>query len=290
MERFRFGLFEFDPGTGELRREGTPVGLQSQPAKVLAILVEHAGEVVTRETLRKGVWGTGTFIDFDGGLNFCIAQIRAALGDAAESPRFIKTLPKRGYRFVAPVSRVAQPHVETVGSPPRSKMYLTAVVLAIAVAVVVLVKVILPSPEPILIAVTRFDNETGTPDFDRFTDGLTDSVVAELTASGRFGIIGNAAILRQPRAKRDLLAIGSSLKARYVVLGELQQNSSRMWVLAHLIKLPEQTHLWVTRVEWAADGPLGKEPELAKRIAAEFSRQLAWERNRIAASSVAVNR
>src|SRR5438876_7043060 len=103
--RARFGLFEFDSSTGELRRDGVAVKLQPQPAQVLAYLVDHAGEVVARETLRDAVWGGDTYVDFDRGLNFCIAQIRAALGDTADSPRFIRTLPKRGYQFIAPVER-----------------------------------------------------------------------------------------------------------------------------------------------------------------------------------------
>src|SRR6184192_413916 len=83
-ERVRFGMFEFDPASGELRREGTLVRLQPQPAQVLAYLVARPGEVVTRDALRDAVWGDDTFVDFDRGLNFCIAQIRSALGDAAD--------------------------------------------------------------------------------------------------------------------------------------------------------------------------------------------------------------
>src|SRR5436190_1811001 len=104
--RVRFGLFEFDPATGELRREGALVRLQPQPAAVLALLIQRAGEVVSRETLRDAIWGGDTFVDFDRGLNFCIAQIRGALGDAVDSPRFIRTLPKRGYQFIAPLESV----------------------------------------------------------------------------------------------------------------------------------------------------------------------------------------
>ncbi len=97
-----FGLFEFDPLSGELSREGRPSRLQPQPARVLAALVERAPEVVSREDLRQQIWSEGTFVDFERGLNFCIAQIRSALGDTADSPRFIETLPRRGYRFIAP--------------------------------------------------------------------------------------------------------------------------------------------------------------------------------------------
>ncbi len=101
--RARFGVFDFDPATGELRRDGVQVKLQPQPARVLAMLTARPGEVVSRDELRQLVWADGTFVDFERGLNFCVAQIRSALGDSAESPRFVETLPRRGYRFIAPV-------------------------------------------------------------------------------------------------------------------------------------------------------------------------------------------
>src|SRR5438552_2635993 len=100
----RFADFEFDARAGELRRNGATRRLEPQPARVLAVLVEHPGEVVTRAELQQRVWSGDTFVDFDRGLNYCIAQIREALGDSASEPRFIETLPRRGYRFIAPVT------------------------------------------------------------------------------------------------------------------------------------------------------------------------------------------
>ena len=108
----RFGRFEFDAVTRELRRDGEIVKLQSQPAQVLAVLIEHAGEVVTRDALRQAVWGEDTFVDFDKGLNFAIAQVRTALGDSADAPTYIRTFPKRGYQFIgnaAPSVEVRRP-------------------------------------------------------------------------------------------------------------------------------------------------------------------------------------
>ncbi|MGH2897493.1 MAG: winged helix-turn-helix domain-containing protein, partial [Solirubrobacteraceae bacterium] len=99
----RFGIYELDPRSGELRRDGTPVRLPPQPFRVLFLLAGRRGEVVTREEIRQELWGNDTFVDFDGGLNFCINQIRRALRDSAESPRFVHTLPRRGYRFLASV-------------------------------------------------------------------------------------------------------------------------------------------------------------------------------------------
>src|ERR1700682_4858065 len=107
-ERFRFGLFEFDTATRELRREGVLVRLQSQPAQVLACLIELAGQVVSREELRKILWGGETFVDFDRGLNFCISQVRSALRDQSMQPTYIRTIPKHGYQFIAPVERVSE--------------------------------------------------------------------------------------------------------------------------------------------------------------------------------------
>src|ERR671937_1457561 len=106
MSKRRFGEFEFDTATGELRRGGELVRLQSQPAQVLAILVDHAGEIVTREALREAIWGSDTFVDFDKNLTFAIGQVRTALGDSADAPAFVRTLPKRGYQFVAPIDDV----------------------------------------------------------------------------------------------------------------------------------------------------------------------------------------
>jgi DNA-binding winged helix-turn-helix (wHTH) protein len=98
--RVRFGQFEMDEHAGELRKEGIKVRLQEQPLQILQILLEHPGEVVTREELRKRVWPTDTFVDFDHGINNAVKRLREALGDTAETPRYIETLPRRGYRFV----------------------------------------------------------------------------------------------------------------------------------------------------------------------------------------------
>ena len=144
--RLRFGIFEFDLATRELRRAGLPVRLQAQPAQVLAVLLSHPDEVVTRDTLRQAVWGTGTFVDFDRGLNFCVAQIRSALGDSAESPRFVQTLPKRGYQFIAPVASLdAPPRIEIPAPlpPPRRRWW-----TAVAASVLMISLARRPSPLP----------------------------------------------------------------------------------------------------------------------------------------------
>src|SRR5437016_6044665 len=100
----RFGIFELNPETGELRKSGTLLRIQPQPFKVLALLARHPGELISRDRLRRELWQDETFVDFDQGLNFCVSQIRAVLGDSADSPRYIETLPRRGYRFIGAVA------------------------------------------------------------------------------------------------------------------------------------------------------------------------------------------
>ena len=280
MERLRFGIFDFDPQTGELRREGRAVRLQAQPAQVLGVLLSHAGDVVTRDTLREVVWGSGTFVDFDRGLNFCIAQIRSALGDSAESPRFIKTLPKRGYRFIAPVHGVAAAvSTPSAGAEPRSRRWMLAAPISLgflASGALLAWKRPWASVGLPRIAIARFDNQTGNPELDRFAEGLTDTLVVEMTGAGagRYAVIGNASILLQPRSFRDVKTIGETLKARYVVLGQVQRNAESIRVLAHLIRLPEQTHLTAVRLECDPSDSLKAQAELAKQIAANFHSKL----------------
>src|ERR1700742_1104290 len=112
-----FGVFEFDPRTGDLRRDGVPMRIQPQPAKILAILTSRAGEIVTRQEIVQEVWGSETFVDFEQGPNFAIRQIRTVLADDAEHPRFLETLPKRGYRFIAPINLRGLP----VEDPPQNE-------------------------------------------------------------------------------------------------------------------------------------------------------------------------
>jgi DNA-binding winged helix-turn-helix (wHTH) protein/TolB-like protein len=283
----RFGVFAFDLDTLELSRNGRPLRLQPQPARVLAALLAHAGRVVTREELRAAVWRDDTFVDFDRGLNFCVAQIRAALGDDADMPRFIRTLPKRGYEFICPVEAiggaeaVARP-VATPAEPPvpvRRRWaragWIAAATLVVASGVTTML--LIRHPALPVVAVARFDNETGNATLTRFSDELTDGVVEQLTASGagHFGVVGNAAILRVTRDARDLVAIGRALGASYVILGQVQSDTGgRLRVLAHLIRLPDQTHVSVSRTDGLTDASLPSVDGLASKIAETFTRRL----------------
>jgi len=282
--RVRFGSFEFDTSSAELRRDGLQVRLQAQPAKVLAHLVLHAGETVSREDLHNAIWGDETFVDFERGLNVCIAQIRSVLGDESTSPRFIRTLPRRGYQFICPVERIKE---ETVAEPdekpplPRASrriLFFALPALAlIAIMATILWRQVLPgSPPPVIVAVAPFDNETGDPALNNFCHSLTDNVVQQLTtaAHDHYRVIGNAALLWVPREQRDLVQSAAKLGAQYVILGQVQGSGNQMRILAHLIHMPEQTHVWVVRLEQPFDDPFALESSAARDIAMEFSRKL----------------
>jgi TolB-like protein len=128
-----------------------------------------------------------------------------------------------------------------------------------------------------IVAIVRFDNETGDSQLDRFTADLTDTLVEQMTSEGhaRYSVIGNAQILRGTREQRDLNAIAATVNASYVVIGQVQSNASQVRILAHLIRLPDQTHVWVVRADRALRNPLDTESEVAQEIAREFSSHLA---------------
>lgn len=282
--RVRFGTFDFDPSTRELRRDGTPIRLQPQPAQVLATLLARAGDIVTREELRAAVWTPDTFVDFDRNLNFCIAQIRSALADSAESPIYIKTIPKRGYQFIAPVASPGTPSAPPP-PPPQHRTHRKLLILAAAAIAVAAIFLLLPhkvQSSPTRIAVSGFDNLTGDPAFDNFTNGLQSAVVAELTnhGAGKYAIIGNAALLRKPKTDRDLTAIHSSLNVAAVVLAEIQRTPEGIHVFAQLIGLPEQSHRKAIRIHTAESDPVKAQSELAKRILSEFAKPLTFAANR----------
>jgi DNA-binding winged helix-turn-helix (wHTH) protein/TolB-like protein len=283
--RYRFGLYEFDAAKLELRRETLLVRLQAQPAQLLAALLARAGDVVSRDVLRSAIWGDKTFVDFENGLNFCASQLRQALQDDSAQPRYIRTIPKRGYQFIAPVQLLENAMTPRQDSAAdQSAWNSRSITLALGLAGLAFLGALglrfRPahgvSQAPIL-AVARFDNETTDADLQQFADALTDEVVVDLTSrsSGAYRVIGNAAILRVPREHRDLKAIQSDLGATFLVLGQVQRNGKQMRVLAHLIRLSDQTHIWVSRTDAAFDDPLKLESQIAEKIANEFSARMA---------------
>lgn len=262
----RFGVFEFDGDDGELRKNGRAVALEPQPAKALALLLARAGEVVGREELRDAVWGSDTHVDFDRGIAYCISQVRTALGDSGDNPRFVQTIPKRGFKFVAPVAPVAAARTfnNWVTIP------LTLALLAVTVAMVFEALSPPPVQERVVVAVSVFDNETGQAEFDRPVAGLSDLVVERLTKldPDRIAVVGNAAVLRQPRNIRNLEAVARDVQADYLLLGQLQRGETGLRFITHVIRLRDEAHLKANRLA-VADDTLGG---LEAAVVQEFER------------------
>lgn len=274
---YRYGVFEFDSERGELRKNGRAVALEPQPSKALALLLSKGGDVVSRDDLRDAVWGKDTHVDFDRGLAYCLSQIRTALGDSGDNPRFIQTIPKRGYRFIAPISSDALTDAAagSTGSNSSRGWVLWGTVLFGAVFFAGLIALFLwtlntADPGPTVIAVSVFDNETGQPEYDRPVAGLSDLVVEHLARldPARIAVVGNAAVLRQPRNIRNLRAVAESVKADYVLLGQLQRGETGLRFITHFIRLNNETHLRANRLTVSDPSLAG----LESAVVAEFGR------------------
>jgi DNA-binding winged helix-turn-helix (wHTH) protein/TolB-like protein len=266
---YRFGVFDFEADSGQLRKDARPVSLERQPARVLAVLVARAGELVSREELRESVWGRETHVDFDRGLAYCLSQIRAALGDRGDNPRFVQTFPKRGYKFIAPVTVDTHPPIPSIeAASPAETLARSRVPLVTILAAVSLVLLLVAGwffvngrTAPVLIAVSVFDNETGVTEYDRPIAGLADLVVANLAnlAPGRLAVIGNADVLRRPRNIRNLNAVRDGIQADYVLLGQLQQGEQGLRFITHFIRLRDMAHLKANRLPLSGNGIAGLE-------------------------------
>jgi TolB-like protein/DNA-binding winged helix-turn-helix (wHTH) protein len=272
MPRVRFDRFEFDPPTGELWMDGRRVRLQRQPSRLLELLVARPGGVVAREEIRQALWGDDTHVDFERSLNFCVGKLRSALGDNATAPRFVETVPTRGYRFIAPVEASFPLKAEATKldvAPPTDvasafsglsgvegtrkaadvesrRARIAAAIAGVLIAAVIALRIFgdgvsFGTPR---VVVVPFHNETGSPDFDRVAKGVSDATVARLASSDRLRVIGNAAGLSFSFRPRDMKAMGESLGAQYLVLGQMKRDDRQVRIVAHLIRVSDQTHLW----------------------------------------------
>jgi DNA-binding winged helix-turn-helix (wHTH) protein/TolB-like protein len=266
----RVGTFEFDTESRELMKNGRVIALEPQPTTALALLLSRAGEIVSRDELREAVWGSETHVDFERGIAYCISQVRAALGDSGDNPRFVQTIPRRGFRFVAPVSTTEEP-VSTPAAATFNRWVTIPLVVAMAVATFgMLFEAFSPPPEPprTVVAVSVFDNETGQPEYDRPVAGLSDLVVERLTrvAPDRISIVGNAAVLRQPRNIRNLKAVAEGVQADYVLLGQLQRGETGLRFITHFIRLRDEAHLKANRLLVADENLTGLEAAVVEEF------------------------
>lgn len=274
----RFGTFEVDLRAGELRKSGLKIKLHTQPLAVLEVLLERPGEIVTREELRQRLWGADTFVDFEQGLNKAINKLREALGDQADSPRYIETLPRRGYRFITPVTFPPPPRDLHTQPEKPSRSSLMPAAIAVTAAVVIAVAVYWganrkpstqPSPsERVMLAVLPFQNLSGDSGEEYFSDGMTEEMISQLgqLQPSKLGVIARTSAMRYKNTKESIGQIGRELGVGYLLEGSVRHAGQRVRITAQLIQSSDQTHLWAESYETPLTDILKVQTEIAQKI------------------------
>ncbi|MBZ5671843.1 MAG: winged helix-turn-helix domain-containing protein [Acidobacteriia bacterium] len=279
-----FGVFEVDLRAGQLRKSGTKLKFSGQPFQVLAILLERPGDVVTREELQKRLWADGTFVDFDHNLNAAINKIREVLGDSAEIPRFVETLHRRGYRFIAPVDSVAavcdrRPEDAARGAALQGRIALAVGIIVVMLAVLTVLNVAglrdrllrraAPVPRIESIAVLPLENLSRDPEQEYFADAMTDALIAELGQIGSLRVISRTSVMQYKEVKRPLPQIARELNVDALVEGSVLRSADRVRITAQLIGAVPERHLWSRSYERDLRDVLSLQSEIARAIADE---------------------
>ena len=258
MSLLRFGVVELDLKTGELRKAGVLLRLPPQPFKILALLASRPGQLVTREEIQQEIWGSETFVDFELGLNAAIKSIRDVLGDDSETPRYIQTLPRRGYRFIAPVDKMAAASV-----PSRARIE--------------------------SIAVLPLENLSRDPEQEYFADGMTEALITDLGKISALRVISRQSVLRYKRTKKPLPEIARELNVDAIVEGTVQRAGNRVRITANLLHAPTDRHLWAESYERDLRDVLALQGEVAQAIAHEVQVKLTPQEQTRLASARPVN-
>jgi len=281
----KFGAFEFNLDSGELRKHNLRIKLQGQPIQVLGLLLERPGEVVTREELQKRLWPADTFVDFEHSLNAAIKRLRAALGDSADSPRFIETLARRGYRFVAPLSHapvkpeavasepaVAPPARALRLSPKLAVAAVTAAVLLAAVALILSGVFHNPTvPGSIRsLAVLPLANLSADKDQDFFVDGMTDALRENLEGIRALRVISRTSSMHYRGTTKRLPEIARELSVDAAVEGSVLRSGDRVRITVELVEAATEKHLWGNSFEGDLKDVFALQAEVARKIADEI--------------------
>ena len=228
----RFAAFELDFRASELRKQGTKVKLQEQPFQILQVLLQRPGEIVTREELQQKIWPSDTFVDFDHGLYNAIKRLREALGDSAETPRFVETLSRRGYRFVG--------KIECEASRMRS------------------------------LAVLPLENLSRDPEQEYFAEGLTEALITTLAKIGELRVVSRTSAMQYKGVHKPLREIARELEVDAIVEGSVLRAGRRVRITAQLIDATKEAHLWAESYERDLRNVLALQSEVAQAIAREI--------------------
>jgi TolB-like protein/DNA-binding winged helix-turn-helix (wHTH) protein/Tfp pilus assembly protein PilF len=289
----RFGQFEFDLRTGELRRRGLEVKITGQPSQILAMLVEHPGQVITREQIRRKLWPADTFVEFEQSLNAAVKRLREVLGESADNPRFLETVPRRGYRFIAPVDKQSQvPTLYRLGiavpEPIRAKRPY-AVLLSVGSILGILAVLLLAlnvnrwrewlrgetaSPRIDSLAVLPLENPS--PDLEQgyFADGITDELITDLGKLGVSRVISRTSVMRYKGTQRPLAEIVRELNVDAVVEGTVVRSGGRVRITARLVATHPERQLWAETYDRDLRDILALQSEVARDVAEQVSVKL----------------
>jgi len=319
MAIVRFGTYEVSLQSGEMRKGGVRIKVQQQPMKLLEILLERPGEVVTREELRSRVWADESFGDFDQAVNIAIAKLRSALGDSAENPRFIETLPKRGYRFIADVSvidtdsRLKEPesspgdlsatepvhklHGAGLTVTPKRWLWPTprvtvalALVLSLSILSVWLLRSRGRAPTGIRsLAVLPLDNLSADTSQNYFADGMTDELITDLAQISALRVISRTSVMVYKGARKPLPQIARELNVDAVVEGTVLRSGDQVRITAQLIDASTDKHLWSQSYEGDLRDTLALQNSVARAIADQIQINLTPQEQAALKSTKVVN-
>jgi TolB-like protein/DNA-binding winged helix-turn-helix (wHTH) protein/Flp pilus assembly protein TadD len=288
---FRFGVFDLDARSGELRRHGVKVRLPHQAFRILELLLSRPGEVVTREELRLAVWKAGTFVDFEVGLNNAVRKLREALGDSAESPEFIETLPRHGYRFIGTMELITNPDPpgptadRASATPSVAKKAMVGVLGAAAVVAMLSVSHargwrLLPGAPPDEIrslAVLPFENLTGDPGQEYLADGITDALTTHLAQTEGLTVISHPTAKRYAAATGAAPDIGRDLNVEALVQGAVVRSGHHLRISARVIHATKDRHVWARSYEGDLGDIIALQRRIAEEVAAAIGRALPPE-------------
>jgi TolB-like protein/DNA-binding winged helix-turn-helix (wHTH) protein/Tfp pilus assembly protein PilF len=288
----RFGVYELDLQAGVLRKNGMRIRCQEQPLQVLAALLERPGELITRDELRKRVWPEDTFVDFDHALNTAVKKIRAALNDDADFPRYIETVPRRGYRFIAPVTEEAVQVFDTPATlaavasqegdnlqeePFQMRWLMVSLAIAAVASGFYYMNAhrtrasVVAAPEHVILAVLPFQNMTSDATQESFSDGMTEETISQLgrVNSQRFAVIARTSAMKYKNAQKSVQEIGRELHADYILEGSIRRDGARVRVTTQLVRAEDQSPRWSKEFDYGSGEALNIESEVASEITAQ---------------------
>jgi TolB-like protein/DNA-binding winged helix-turn-helix (wHTH) protein/Tfp pilus assembly protein PilF len=314
---FQFGTFELDTVSGDLRQNGFRVRLSDKPFQLLALLVERRGTIVNREQVRERLWGSNTFVDFDGNLSVILTKLRQVLSDSPDRPLFIETVPRRGYRFIAPVTSVdtvsdaqsivdsaatdeahSQPSVVSRKENTRfsRRAFALAGLLLLGTAILGLFysrwlqhSSHAPSapPRPVTILVTPFDNLSGDPSQEYLSDGLTEEMITQLgeTAPDQLSVIARSTAMQYKDTHKGVDKMGAEQKADYILEGSLRRAGNHVRITAQLYDARRRGSLWADAYELEATNILSVQRDVANKITHSLELELLPRVRKAPASS-----